>query len=110
MNNEESKERLDYSERMIQISDDVALNIIGGREEHKRNWLHNGRLELWLECETIAEFQRRARLSKKKAMELDKHFHSVYGGERLSRETPNKLPSDDAVMDYLKKLYGSEIL
>lgn len=109
MTEDQSKDKLDYTERMIQISDDVPVRDIGGRQEHKRQWLKNGRLELWQICETIAEFKHRARLSESEAKRLDRHFYSIHGGRMLetikkSRRSVKK--SSRSQLDKLREVFG----
>ena len=80
-----------YTERMLQISDNVPLRECGGRMEHKRIWMLEGRRQLWEECSSLQEFTRRANLSEGKAKELNKQFASVSGKPPLSKE--RALPS-----------------
>lgn len=103
---DESKDKLDYSERMIQISDDVPTRIIGGRQEHKRQWLLNGRLELWQVCETIAEFQHRGRLSEAEAKRLDRHFYSIHGGRMLGSIPKPRGKGIKSDYDKLRRFFG----
>lgn len=75
-----------YTERMLQISDNVPLRECGGRMEHKRIWMLEGRRQVWEECASLQEFARRANLSEGKARELNKAFASVSGKPPLSKE------------------------
>lgn len=80
-----------YSERMLQISDNVPASDCGGRTAHKRSWMLEGRRQVWEECDSLEEFARRANLSEGKAKELNKAFASVSGKPPLSKE--RALPS-----------------
>lgn len=66
-----------YSERMLQISDNVPAKECGGRLAHKKAWMEQARMEIWRECSSIEEFARRGALSKGKAEELDAHYSKV---------------------------------
>lgn len=66
-----------YSERMLQISDNVPAKDYGGRTSHKKAWMEEARMNLWKECSSIDEFMRRAHLSKTKAEKLDAHYARV---------------------------------
>lgn len=75
-----------YSERMLQISDNVPLRECGGRMEHKRIWMVQARMNIWHDSDSLEQFARRANLSEGKARELNKAFASVSGKPPLSKE------------------------
>lgn len=80
-----------YTERMLQISDNVPLRECGGRMEHKRIWMVQARMNIWHDSDSLEQFARRANLSEGKARELNKAFASVSGKPPLSKE--RALPS-----------------
>lgn len=90
-----------YSERMLAISDEVKPTDCGGRTAWKREWMKNGREEIWMECSSIDEFAKRASLSKGKAIELDRHFASIYGYEPMVKTREEK--KRDKVEDFFNQ-------
>ena len=75
-----------YTERMLQISDNVAPHEVGGRLAHKKAWMEQARMEIWKECSSIEEFARRGSLSKGKAEELDNHYSKVMCMESIKQK------------------------